>query len=87
MKYKRDASLIVKLFNGDALMKYQNIKNFNFDIITLIEVIEHIEENQLGKLEENVFGFLKPKIVIISTPNSDFNVFFENDKKYFLCEI
>ena len=81
MKYKRDVPLVVKLFNGDALMKYENIKNFNFDIITLIEIIEHIEISQIEKLEENVFGFLKPKKVIVSTPNADFNVFFETEKK------
>ena len=81
MKYRRDFPLVVKLFNGDALMKYENIKNFNFDIITLIEIIEHLEISQLEKLEENVFGFLKPKKVIVSTPNSDFNVFFETEKK------
>jgi len=83
VKYKRNSPLIVKLFHGDTLIKYENMQNFNFDIITMIEIIEHIEKSQLENLEKNVFGFLDAKLVIVSTPNYDFNDFFVKDQKYF----
>lgn len=43
----------------------------------MIELIEHLHLNQLDSLCENVFGFLNPQKVIITTPNSDFNVYFK----------
>ncbi|XP_061859768.1 small RNA 2'-O-methyltransferase isoform X2 [Colius striatus] len=37
------------------------------------KIIEHLEESELNKFPEVVFGFMSPSIVVISTPNSDFN--------------
>jgi predicted SAM-dependent methyltransferase len=42
----------------------------------MVELIEHLHANQLEQIEQNVFGFLNPKVVIVSTPNSDFNSLF-----------
>ncbi|KFQ31924.1 Small RNA 2'-O-methyltransferase [Mesitornis unicolor] len=44
-----------------------------FDLVTCIELIEHLEESELEKFPEVVFGFMAPSIVVISTPNSEFN--------------
>jgi len=35
-----------------------------------------VYDDVLEKIPFNVFGFMQPKIVIFSTPNSDFNVIF-----------
>lgn len=82
LKYKRETRLIVRLFHGDVLIKYDNIRNFNFDVITLIELIEHLEKAKLQEFSANVFGFYAPKIVVISTPNYDFNYFFQKDQTF-----
>lgn len=82
LKYQRKKPLSVKIFCGDALCKYELLKNMNFDAITLIELIEHIEFEQLNRLEQNVFGFLKAPLVIITTPNYDFNYFFTQNSLY-----
>ncbi|XP_041885922.1 small RNA 2'-O-methyltransferase isoform X2 [Corvus kubaryi] len=37
------------------------------------KIIEHLEEPELKKFPEVVFGFMAPSIVVISTPNSEFN--------------
>ncbi|XP_074732788.1 small RNA 2'-O-methyltransferase isoform X2 [Strix uralensis] len=37
------------------------------------KIIEHLEESELKKFPEVVFGFMAPSIVVISTPNSEFN--------------
>ena len=41
-----------------------------------------MESETLEKFPLNVFGFIKPKHVIISTPNVEFNVLFKNTKKF-----
>ena len=58
-------------------MKIEAFKRF--DAVTCIELIEHLFPSQLPAFEENIFGFIKPKLVIISTPNSDFNVIFSGN--------
>jgi len=42
----------------------------------MIELIEHIQPEDVSKLSEAIFGFYRPKYVIITTPNSDFNQHF-----------
>ncbi|PAA47980.1 hypothetical protein BOX15_Mlig023804g2, partial [Macrostomum lignano] len=42
----------------------------------LVELIEHLHPRDLDRLPEQVFGCLKPRIVIVTTPNADFNVCF-----------
>lgn len=39
--------------------------------------MEHIHMEYLPQLMENILGYLRPKIAIISTPNSDFNIYFK----------
>ena len=52
------------------------------EVVTLIELIEHLESEVLEQFPINVFGSIKPKHVIISTPNVEFNVLFKNTKKF-----
>ena len=42
-----------------------------------MEVIEHVDPPRLGALEQSVFGAARPKTVIVTTPNAEFNVRFE----------
>lgn len=44
-----------------------------FDCAILIETIEHIEPEELSKLECALFQTMRPKTVVITTPNSEFN--------------
>ncbi|KAM6128568.1 LOW QUALITY PROTEIN: small RNA 2'-O-methyltransferase [Phoenicopterus ruber ruber] len=45
-----------------------------FDLVTCIELIEHLEESELKKFPEVVFGFMAPSMVVVSTPNSEFTL-------------
>lgn len=38
--------------------------------------IEHVYDDVLAKIPSNVFGFMQPKLVVFSTPNSDYNTIF-----------
>nr|XP_050868655.1 uncharacterized protein LOC127072340 isoform X1 [Vespula vulgaris] len=46
------------------------------DAVTCIELIEHLYPDALTDLPFNIFGYIKPRIVIITTPNVEFNVLF-----------
>lgn len=48
-----------------------------FDAATLVEVIEHIDPPRLSALELSLFGDAKPRLVIVTTPNREYNVLFE----------
>jgi len=87
LKFRRELPLLIKLFLGDILIEYSHLKDYEFDVITLMEIIEHIDLDQMPALEKNVFGFLKPKMVIITTPNYDFNYFFANEEKFNIFSI
>jgi len=43
-----------------------------------MEVIEHVDEERLPALEHAVFGVARPRTVVVTTPNSEYNTRFEN---------
>jgi small RNA 2'-O-methyltransferase len=45
-----------------------------FDAATLIETIEHIDAFHLPAIEDAVFGCFRPRHVIVTTPNQEYNV-------------
>lgn len=38
--------------------------------------IEHLYPETLTDLPYNIFGYIKPQVAIMTTPNADFNVLF-----------
>lgn len=64
----------VALMHGSFTSKAAALKNF--DAATLVETIEHVNPNELPALEETVFHFFRPRHVIVTTPNKDFNVIY-----------
>jgi 3' terminal RNA ribose 2'-O-methyltransferase Hen1 len=66
----------LKLIQG--ALTYQDKRFYGYDGATLIEVIEHLDLPRLEALERVVFEFAKPKLVIVTTPNIEYNVKFEN---------
>lgn len=66
----------IKLMQGS--LTYRDARIAGYDAATLIEVIEHLDEPRLSALEKVVFKFAKPKLVVVTTPNVEFNATFEN---------
>ncbi|KFR05873.1 Small RNA 2'-O-methyltransferase, partial [Opisthocomus hoazin] len=66
-----ERSLTITLHHGSVAHKDPCM--LGFDLVTCIELIEHLEQSELKKFPEVVFGFMAPSIVVISTPNSEFN--------------
>eukprot|EP00117_Sycon_ciliatum_P018767 scpid48909/ scgid17227/ Small RNA 2&apos; HEN1 methyltransferase homolog 1 len=46
------------------------------DLISMVEIIEHLYDDTLARVPEAIFGRLRPRAAIVTTPNSDFNVLF-----------
>ena len=44
-----------------------------FDCALLVETIEHIDPERLSVVERAVFGRLRPRSVVVTTPNAEFN--------------
>lgn len=65
----------VELFQG--ALTYEDPRFSGFDAAVLMEVIEHVDPPRLDALEHVVFGAAKPGAVIVTTPNSEYNVLYE----------
>jgi len=66
----------ITLFQGS--LTYKDDRLAGFDAAAIVEVIEHLDENRLQSFERVVFECAQPKTVILTTPNGEYNVLFEN---------
>jgi 3' terminal RNA ribose 2'-O-methyltransferase Hen1 len=64
----------VKLLQGALI--YRDARLRGFDGAALVEVIEHIEPDRLYHLERAVFADAAPRVVLVTTPNADYNTLF-----------
>jgi 3' terminal RNA ribose 2'-O-methyltransferase Hen1 len=56
---------------------YRDSRLSGFDVATLTEVIEHLDTARLEAMERVVFEHARPRRVIITTPNHEYNVHWE----------
>jgi 3' terminal RNA ribose 2'-O-methyltransferase Hen1 len=66
----------IQLMQGS--LTYRDKRLEGFDAAALVEVIEHLDEPRLASLERSVFEYAQPGSVIVTTPNAEYNVKFEN---------
>ncbi|MBM3646995.1 MAG: 3' terminal RNA ribose 2'-O-methyltransferase Hen1 [Alphaproteobacteria bacterium] len=66
----------VQLLHGS--LTYRDKRWEGVDAVTLVEVIEHLGEDRLSVLGKIVFGMARPATVVVTTPNSEYNVLFAN---------
>lgn len=65
----------IKLIHGSLMYRDRRLEDF--DAATVIEVIEHLDPPRLASFERVLFEFARPKLVVITTPNSEYNIRFE----------
>lgn len=63
------------LLHGSLI--YRDRRFGGFDAATLLEVIEHLDPPRLTALERVVFEFARPRWVIVTTPNREYNVMWD----------
>jgi 3' terminal RNA ribose 2'-O-methyltransferase Hen1 len=66
----------LKIFQ--SALTYRDDRLAGLDAAVLMEVIEHVDPARLPALEQSVFGFAAPGAVVVTTPNAEYNVHFEN---------
>ena len=66
----------IELKHGSLM--YRDSRLAGFDAAAIVEVIEHLDAPRLSAFERVVFEFARPKIVIITTPNVEYNVMWES---------
>ncbi len=64
----------IDLFQGSLL--YRDKRLSGFDAAALVEVIEHLDAPRLAALERVLFEFARPRHVVVTTPNREYNVLF-----------
>ncbi|KND60530.1 HEN1 C-terminal domain double-stranded RNA 3'-methylase [Candidatus Burkholderia verschuerenii] len=57
-------------------LTYRDARFEGFDAACAIEVIEHIDAERLGAFEQTVFEFARPGMVVLTTPNVEYNARF-----------
>jgi 3' terminal RNA ribose 2'-O-methyltransferase Hen1 len=64
----------VALFLG--ALTYFDERFLDYEVALAIEVIEHLEPSKVLAFEKVVFQYARPKAVILTTPNRDYNIKF-----------
>jgi 3' terminal RNA ribose 2'-O-methyltransferase Hen1 len=65
----------VKLIQGSLM--YRDPRLEGYDAAAVVEVIEHLDPPRLAAFERVIFEFARPQMVILTTPNREYNVRFE----------
>lgn len=60
-----------------AALTYADERFHGYDAAVLMEVIEHVDPPRLPAVERVVFGDAAPRVVVVTTPNAEYNVRYE----------
>lgn len=66
----------IHLIHGS--LTYRDKRLDGYDAATVVEVIEHQDRPRLAAFERVLFEFARPKTVVVTTPNIEYNVRFES---------
>lgn len=65
----------VKLLHGS--LTYRDRRLEGFDAAAVVEVIEHLDPPRLAAFERVLFEFARPRTIVLTTPNREYNVRWE----------
>jgi 3' terminal RNA ribose 2'-O-methyltransferase Hen1 len=65
----------IRLLHGSLI--YRDERLAGFDAAAVVEVIEHLDAARLAAFERVLFDCSKPKTIVITTPNREYNVKWE----------
>jgi len=64
----------LRLLHGSLL--YRDARLSGFDLAAVVEVIEHLDPPRLAAFERTVFAYARPRAVVVTTPNREYNALF-----------
>jgi 3' terminal RNA ribose 2'-O-methyltransferase Hen1 len=70
-------SVRARLRLRQSSLTYSDGRLAGFDAAVLMEVIEHVDLPRLPALEHAVFGAAQPTLVLVTTPNAEYNVVYD----------
>lgn len=59
-------------------LTYTDDRVTGFDAAVLMEVVEHVDPSRLDALAQAVLGHARPRVVVVTTPNAEYNVHYPN---------
>lgn len=65
----------IQLLHGSLIYRDRRLEGF--DAAAVVEVIEHLDVPRLAAFERVLFEFARPRTVVVTTPNVEYNVRFE----------
>lgn len=65
----------LKLIHGSLMYRDKRLEGY--DAATVVEVVEHLDPPRLAAFERVLFEKARPKTVVLTTPNAEYNVKFE----------
>lgn len=65
----------IKLIHGSLIYRDRRLEGF--DAAAVVEVIEHLDPPRLAAFERVLFEFARPQMVVLTTPNQEYNVKWE----------
>lgn len=65
----------IRLIQGS--LTYRDERLADFDAAAVVEVVEHLDPYRLAAFERVVFEFARPRTVVLTTPNAEYNARFE----------
>jgi 3' terminal RNA ribose 2'-O-methyltransferase Hen1 len=66
----------IQLLHGSLIYRDRRLEGF--DAAAVVEVIEHLDVPRLAAFERVLFEFARPGLVVVTTPNVEYNVRFES---------
>ena len=66
----------IKLIHGSLIYRDRRLEGF--DAAAVVEVVEHLDPPRLSAFERVLFEFARPGTVVLTTPNREYNVMWEN---------
>jgi 3' terminal RNA ribose 2'-O-methyltransferase Hen1 len=65
----------IEVEQGSLLYRDRRLEGF--DVAALVEVIEHLDPPRLSAMEQVIFEHARPRRVVVTTPNREYNVHWE----------
>jgi 3' terminal RNA ribose 2'-O-methyltransferase Hen1 len=66
----------ISLFHGSLM--YKDKRFAGYDAAIVMEVVEHLDPPRLAAFEKVLFKHARPETIILTTPNREYNVMWEN---------